>query len=336
MPFLYDRIVKGATITEPDGVPDPDFALPSTIHWMRALAILVRGSQLNFKKASQFYIGNNVGRAVSLTEAQQNTIMEQLFFSIHQLSALCALENINCKSDISRIGLITWYYGIYYAASAMLTAQDGSFFDDHSGTAVAWDKQLAPKNIIMSPFNLRVSSLVAKDTELELLKLRGAHNFSVNKKPHNETEAFGACCSYFSGSIKWYRDKVEKEIKESREFKELGVDNFRTKSARTLRDTKLAKKTVCFLHQAMRYRGKANYREALFLGYSGRFMGYGAQDLEILLSEYPSDLKVVLTGFIAMAGAFVSRRLGKDLWLKFYQDVEENRAFSLSPSGIWT
>lgn len=44
--MLYDRIIKQGTINEPGGKPDPQFAQPSTVNWMRALRILIHDSGL--------------------------------------------------------------------------------------------------------------------------------------------------------------------------------------------------------------------------------------------------------------------------------------------------
>ncbi len=52
---LYDRLTKQGTLSEPEGVPDPQFALPSTVHWMRALALLVTDKPVTFPDACSFY-----------------------------------------------------------------------------------------------------------------------------------------------------------------------------------------------------------------------------------------------------------------------------------------
>jgi hypothetical protein len=81
------------------------------------------------------------------------------------------------------------------------------------------------------------------------------------------------------------------------------------------------------MHQAYRYRGKANYREALFLG-------YGSSTAE-KLAALPNDLYRVLTAFLVMAGIFLSKRIGKPPWSEFVADLEQKRAFSLSPRAVW-
>jgi len=116
-------------------------------------------------------------------------------------------------------------------------------------------------------------------------------------------------------------------LKRNRDFKALEVDNFRTKKAQVLRDQWLSRKPVGFLHQAARYRGKANYREALFLAY-----GNGT---ETILAGYIEEMHEVLKAFLSMAGAFASRKLGKQLWSEFVADVDAKKAFSASASKVW-
>ena len=324
---LYDRITQVGTLSEVKGVPDPTFALPSTVNWMRALRMLVEHSKLSFPTAFAFYAA--AGKR-TLSPHQENTIFEQLLFAVHQLSALEALKLSPRKSDVARVGIVTWYYGIYASASAMVTAQDGSFQDDHTGTAAVWDRQLAARGMVMDPFGWRVSSLLKSvaDAELAALKSQGHAFVLTSSPPSDPQEAHGACCGYLSGTVSWWRWRTEEDIKQSRDFKALGVQDFRTQAARKLRDSRLSSRSLAFLHQAFRYRGKANYREALFLGYG--------PNVEPLLSTYLDDLAVVLKAFVAMAGAFSARRIGSPLWNEFVANLEAKRAFSLSPSIVWT
>jgi hypothetical protein len=322
---LYNRFTMQGTLSDPDEVPDPRFALPSTVNWMRALAILVQGGGLNFASASTFYPG--VQKRVA-TVREENTVFEQLLFAVHQLSALEALRTSTSKADVARVGIVGWYYGIYSAASAMIAAQDGSIQDDHTSTATTWDRQFAANNKVMEPFSYRLSTLVKKDFDVEVATLRAGNGFLLTKKANDATQAFGACCAYLSGSADWWRWKAEKNLKLSSEYKRLGVSDFRTKAARTLRDARLTGKSTSFLHQAFRYRGKANYREALFLGYGNA--------TETLLDGYADDLAIVLRGFVAMAGAFVAKRIGQPLWNEFLDDLERNRAFTMSPTAVWS
>ncbi|SCB53036.1 hypothetical protein GA0061099_10475 [Bradyrhizobium yuanmingense] len=112
-------------------------------------------------------------------------------------------------------------------------------------------------------------------------------------------------------------------MRETAQFKALGVSDFRTKAARELRDTSYARRGISFLHQASRYRGKANYRDAIYLAYG--------TSVPNQLSGLVDDVLVVLKGFAAMAGAYCSLRVGKTAWIDFADDLDRKRAISISP-----
>lgn len=85
---------------------------------------------------------------------------------------------------------------------------------------------------------------------------------------------------------------------------------------------------VGFLHEAARYRGKANYREALYLGYGGKTAAK--------LVGFVDDMSTVLEAFLAMAGAFARQKMGAAIWDEFVEDLDSKRVFSLSPKTIWS
>jgi hypothetical protein len=320
---LYKRLTTEGTLSEPNGVPYPQFALPATVNWMHALALLVTQNNLDFTSALENY---STITSKKFNVHEENTIFEQLLFALHQLSALETLCSTSCKADVARVGIVAWYYGIYSAASAMVTAQDGSFQDDHTGTANVWDHNFSATNKLIYPFSLGVSSLVENQYKIEIGNLKAPGSFTLNSKPSNIQEAHNACVAYLSGSAVYWKWKAEEKLKKSTDFKKLGVANFRSKAARDMRDKRLSGKSICFLHQAIRYRGKANYREALFLGH-GMFV-------ENLLTDYLDDLSIVLRGFVVMSGTFVSKRLGSKLWNDYLGDLDTHKSFTLSPSKL--
>ncbi len=321
---LYQRIVEQGTKSDPEGKPDPRFALPSTVNWMRGLAILLADQKLDFNSASSFYA--HVGKR-RFSPQEENTIFEQLLFGLHQLSALEALKSVPGKADVARVAIVAWYYGIYSGASAMIAAQDGSFQEDHSGTANVWDTLFAAPGKVLPPFSWRVSSLVERTYKAEVKALSGGSSFALTSKPTNVLEAQGACCAYLSGCAAWWKWKTEDALTSSREFKQLNVSNFRSKAAKELRDARLGGKSMSFLHQAIRYRGKANYREALFLGYG--------RSVNTVLDAFVDDLAAVLRAFLQMSGAFARKRLGQPTWQEFVDDLEAHRAFQVSTKSVW-
>ena len=88
-----------------------------------------------------------------------------------------------------------------------------------------------------------------------------------------------------------------------------------------------ARRSIAFLHQTSRYRGKANYRDAIFLAYG--------TSVPTQLAGFVDDMLAFLQTFAAMAGAYCSLRVGKPAWKEFVDDIERKKATSVSPSSIW-
>jgi hypothetical protein len=324
-PSLYSRMQAHGTLTEtPRDVPDARFALPSTIHWMRALAILAADQNLDFAAGRTFYAKVQTR---SVPDRELNTVCEQLLFVLNQIAALQALASASNKADVARTAIVAWYYGVYSAASAMTAAMDGSFQDNHAETARKWQERFPAKNLAMHPFADCLSNVVPTTVDTELAPVRGRGQHSLVNKPTTAQEAWGCCAEYLSGTAGWERWIVEERVRETPAFKALGVSDFRTKGARELRDAAYARRGIAFLHQASRYRGKANYRDAIFLAYG--------TSVPTQLSGFVDDLLVVLKAFAAMAGAYCSLRVGKVAWTEFIEDLDRKKAISVSPKDLW-
>lgn len=210
----------------------------------------------------------------------------------------------------------------------MIAAQTGSIQDNHTQTAKSWDNQFSQRGLVMHPFDLRVSTCIKKaaDTEIDTYRLVPKSNL-VNS-PKSIHDAHGYICSYLSGSRGWWAWRAEQDLKKAGEFKSLNVSDFRTKAAQRLRDQRLSGQAVSFLHQAFRFRGKANYREALYLAHG--------KHVENIVKSFTSDMHDVLEGFLCMAGAFSFKCLGDELRDNFIVDIETHRSFDLSPLEIWS
>jgi hypothetical protein len=242
--MLYKRIIEGGTINEPEGKPEPQFALPSTVNWMRALRLLVEEKGLNFGTATTYYKQHGKRSMDALVE---NTVLEQLFLGLHHLSALEQMAKHSPSADYARLGIMAWYYGISNAASAMTAAQSGAFQEDHAGTAKMWDIDIASKGLAMEPFSWRVSSLVKATYDPEVSAYRTNSVGKLTIRPETALDAMGAAAGYLSGTAKWYAWKAEEQVRSSKEFKTLCVSDFRTKAARGIRDSSLSKRTMGFV-----------------------------------------------------------------------------------------
>lgn len=324
-PSLYARMQAHGTLTEtPRDVPDARFALPSTVHWMRALAILAVDQKLDFAAGRTFY---GKVQARGMPERELNTVCEQLLFVLNQIAALQALASAPNKADVARTAIVAWYYGVYSAASAMTAAMDGSFQDNHAETAKKWQERFPAKNLAMHPFADCLSSILPSTADAELAPVRARGQHHLVDKPATAQEAWGCCAEYLSGTAGWERWNVEERVRDTAAFKALGVSDFRTKAARELRDAGYARRAIAFLHQASRYRGKANYRDAIYLAYG--------TSVPTQLSGFVDDLLVVLKAFAAMGGAYCSLRVGKIAWTDFIDDLDRKKAISVSPKDVW-
>lgn len=324
-PSLYARMQTHGTLTEtPRDVPDARFALPSTIHWMRALAILAADQKLDFAAARTFYAKV---QARGLTDRELNTVCEQLLFVLNQIAALQALTAASNKADVARTAIVAWYYGVYSAASAMTAAMDGSFQDNHAETARKWQERFPAKNLAMPPFADCLSSVILNTVDVELAPVRARGRHSLVNVPKTAQEAWGCCAEYLSGTAGWERWNVEERVRDTAVFKALGVSDFRTKPAREQRDAAYARRGIAFLHQASRYRGKANYRDAIYLAYG--------TSVPTQLSGFVDDMMVVLKAFAAMAAGYCSLRVGKAAWADFVDDLDRKKALSISPKDVW-
>ena len=94
----------------------------------------------------------------------------------------------------------------------MIAAQDGTHQTDHAGTARYWDNAFAMRNLVMTPFELRVSSILKNVVGTEIAALRQGNSFALTSPATNSADARGALCAYLSGSTDFYRWRVEQEM----------------------------------------------------------------------------------------------------------------------------
>ena len=100
------------------------------------------------------------------------------------------------------------------------------------------------------------------------------------------------------------------------------------RGARALRDAAFSRRGIAFLHEASRYRGKANYRDSIYLAYG--------RSVPRTLGSFLDDLAIALGGFAAMAAGYVSRRIGREAWIAFIEDLEQKRSITISPKDEWS
>jgi hypothetical protein len=290
------------------------FVFLGTVHWQRGLALIC---EKNKPLITGFY--DHLQPKV-LNEEADSQVFLQIMMSLHYLATLKSMNKRPEDAQVfSRIAIVSWYYGILNAAKAMNTATDNSDSQTHSKTANEWDLRISSRQLILPAFDYRVSSLVQKTYASEIEQYPNCKKYE-RKMPADVSDAEGICCSYLSGTADWYREKEEIKIKNSKEYKEAGYQHFKSREAQQLRDSILSKKTSCFLHEAFRYRGKSNYRDVIYLVHTTDYQKQFAQLL--------SDLNFTLEFFITMAIHYCSKRLNKNTFQLFIDDVSNNVADS--------
>lgn len=312
--WLHARLVANG------GGDSPAASFHGTANWVRALAILCKEDAFTAHALKNRY--KDVRRR-SPTQANSDTaVFEGILKSFQNLAAVSSISRSNDCVDLSHMAVVAWYYSVYNSASAMIAANDGSEQSKHHETANCWDRQLVQNKLACPPFDFRCSSLVETTYKAEIEARRnGRELFPVHNAPRTAEDAESICLSHLAGTVRFERDR-HKEMLLKRELKKLGLENFKTKEARRIRDERFENKAVGFLHQAIRHRGKANYRDALYLS-------YGVEHTDVL-GEFIEDLRTVAEAFLKMATHYSARRVEKGSWDSFVQDVAENSRLSLS------
>lgn len=298
--------------------PTPRFAFQGTVNWMRALALLADAQTFSHASLQNKY--RDIQRR-NINQAADTLAFEMLLMGLHNLAGLRSLAALATnKYEVVRAAIISWYYCTYYSSKAMIAACSGSDPQTHSKTARVWQSDIVETGLAEQPFAYMLSNVTTDTTEQEIAALRHGNRNDLNIEPTNRDEALGAACSYLKGTAEYVKWQTEEEVRNSHQFHQLGVQNFRTSAARALRDQHLRRKSVNFLVQAFRYRGKANYRDSIYLS-------YGA-DRTPTITVFVSDLSIVAERFLTMSAHYVARRIERGTWQLFTTDVGEKLRFN--------
>ena len=296
----------------------PSFAVQATVNWIRGLAIVCASERCNLDNLSHLYKSVNC----RTENVKADTLaFECLVMAMHNVSSLKQLTTLLNPYGIVRSSIVTWYYAIYYASKAMLAASTGVDPQTHSKTGKLWQTELVDKGLVQSPFESSIQNLTPNNIKICIDTLRAGNNHDLNTEPNSLDMAWGAIYSYLKGTADYERGRHEEQVRCSTEFKTRGFSDFRKNDARLLRDAKLSPVVVNFLVQAFRFRGKANYRDAIYLSYGS--------DYSEQLKQFIEDLSEVAGAFVLMAACYSSKRVAKDSWVEFCKDIRENARFDL-------
>lgn len=298
--------------------PIPRFAFLGTVNWMRALAILTDSNTFESASLAQFY--KTVQRRPANQEAD-TLAFENLLMALHNVASLNEFNKIENKYSVVRAAIIAWYYSLYYSSKSMLAAVNASDPKTHAKAGRILQTDVVEKNLIISPFSFFISDLTPTNIAETINALRKQNPYDLKTTPNTTTQAYGAVVSYLKGTAEYERGRAEEKVKSSSQFRELRVSNFRTKAARNVRDKALAVCHVNILVEAFRYRGKANYRDAIYLSYGS--------DYSETLDTFVADLAAVAKAYVFMVSHYLPRRVERDVWEQFGKDLVTNSKFEL-------
>lgn len=298
--------------------PTPRFAFQGTVNWMRALSIYTNGSEFSHDSLRSFY--QSVQRRTA-NEVGDTLALECLTMAMHNVSALDSMEGIENPYPIVRSAIVSWYYATYYSSKAMLAANSGTDPQTHASAGKIFQSEIVGRGLVKRPFDLSVTNLIPSNIKIEIDSLRSGNSHDLNTLPEGEEMAFGALCSYLKGTAEYEKWRLEEQVKSSSAYRNGGFNSFRTNDAKALRDSKLSPANVNYLVQAFRYRGKANYRDAIYLSYGS--------DQSDRLNQFVEDLCDVSRAYTLMAAHFLARRIVRLDWDSFVEDIGTYAQFDL-------
>ncbi len=309
--WLFDQIQ--------DKGREPQFAVQSALNWMAALRLEVEAEH-GLTPAEQFvscakHFRTSVHPANC--RVRNDEIFEALLASLnYSLGSILLAGNFKTLSVVKPSAVVIWYYAVYSAIRAMFAALGQTVRENHSSAAKFFAASLRQK--LPHPLNMIAKHKMAQDYLPALPGFPNATPFDLQKPVSaNRANAQGMLLQYLNGSAQYFlkRDKED-----------LGYPNYRTKVAKEQLEKRLQKQ-VGFLHCAFRYRGKANYRDAIYLTYGSR-VPHGSTD-------FLENLSIVARFAFLCSVAYVQRRVGATVVSEFGKDLTQNlRGLNGGPASL--
>lgn len=301
--WIYDAVLKL------DGDKGPAFAQQSTLNWMQALAFEIEQEHGTDSAALVASFRKVVPRALVRSGAAGdlgNTV-EPL---VGAVALVCTLRTLALSAGASPwqrpAAVVAWYYALYGGVRSMLASIGQPAADNHGKTMKAYLGCLALR--LPHPFNM-VAERVNNETYDPLLPtVGGAGPTSRLIEAFNGTRASaqGMLREYLKGTAAYYAARVKDRLRVKHK------NGFVTKAARAERDKQLESE-IGFMHCAFRYRGKANYRDALYLA-------YGARD-PVNAARFVHHLAFVAEAFVLLAMVVLERAHGRPTADDFANDL---------------
>ena len=131
---------------------------------MRALAILVKEGDFDHGSLCDFY--RPVQRRQP-NEELDTLAFECILMSMHNVASLNAFQESDDSYSFVRSAIVSWYYTIYYASKSMIAAATGSDPQSHTKTGRIWQTDIAPRGLVVSPFDYNFTDFTPVPSILE-------------------------------------------------------------------------------------------------------------------------------------------------------------------------
>lgn len=301
--WLYEKL----KIERPE--IEPMFSLQSSVNWIKSLSFEIN-EEHGLTVLDQFNSCRNVFGTVSRRNGAVPLapIFSPLFHSLTYTVSLISLAERNATGPwMFSSGVITWYYAVYNAFKSLLASLDGRETETHSLLIRSLNGQGLRRNL-PHPFNVVATRTNGEDYAITFPHYPATNRVDIAQAFDNQRQtARGMIWTYLNGTAKWEVEKIKERL-----IAEGKALNFRTKVARDLRDRRLPAE-INFMNCAFRYRGKANYRDSIFIAYG--------QDNNRLNPDYISNLMVVARFAFLCALAYAEKRVGRKSVQEFLDDL---------------
>lgn len=303
---------------------NPMFSMQSTLNWMIALDFEIK-SEHGDTIEEQIESCRNIFKHIKTRNGEMDLtpIFGPMFHSLTFSVNLISISNSECKPWMFPSAIIIWYYAIYNAFKSILASFDGRETDTHSSMIRSLD-DCGIRDKLPHPFNMIAKRVQDENYSVQLPSYpeigQSISNALARSFDNTVEMARSMILEYLNGTCKYECDRIKDEILKKKKF-----DNFRTKIAREYRDSRLHEE-INFLNCAFRYRGKANYRDAIFLT-------YGDDDIRLNNTFINSLRNVSIFSFIC-AFTYAEKRIGKRKTNEFLEDIKNNfRGQSIATEG---
>lgn len=305
--WLYNQVVQN------NAARNPRLARESSLNWILALEDSIQrgygASPIDWRHALNAHFQQVPRRTVGF---DQTAIGEALWHSlICSLSVTESASLLDCPPWVAPNEVVSWYYANFHALRAIIASQNAEVEQTHSAVA----KRCAQDDIrqkLPHPYDMSATHSHGKKFISELPldpNAAGANLLGEFDGTAQQSNAF--MLGYLNGTCDFEYKKIASQIK-----RELGVADLRTRRARELRDDRLRNRPIGFMHCAFRFRGKANYRD-------GIFMTYGSNG-RAEVNRFVKGLAATSQFMFLTSVAFVSRRCPRSLVEGFASDFERH------------